>query len=371
MFDDRYVPALDGAAEARRHASTVLMFAGLAAGDAYADSAQRIGEISQTSLAITEGALRAYVRFRNGKQPVLQAQLLLALLRWGAGQGLELREEAASGARAVGWLGRQPAMRRKRPRGNTTRAALVAVANVEQLEATNGSKGSACLPRAAACSMLYPGGSALQGTWEAGAESAAITHGHPVAHVAAGVFATTLRLVREGADPTGAAFRALEVAPGQNAVEAEAAITEVAAALQRAADRSSGGGRYDSVAQFGSWSGRTAEEALAIAVWAVQRGGSLSDVLRRATNHAGERHATGAAAGALWGALAGRDHAERAVHMTAFDAPAPHPLDELPEDLRPRSDEMALVETVAEDAVRILRTGSAIEHADRVRWPGW
>jgi hypothetical protein len=185
------------------------------------------------------------------------------------------------------------------------------------------------------------------------------------------MFATTLRLVREGADPAGGALRALEVASDQDAVTDERAIAEVAAHLQRATDRAAGGGAFDSVKQFDGWHGRTAEQALAIAVWAVQRGGDLGDVLDRATNHGGERHATGAAAGALWGAPAGREHADRTQEWFEPDAPVPHPLDELPERLRPRSDELALAEAVAEDAVRILRAGSAIEHADRVRWPGF
>lgn len=370
MFDDVYEPARDRTVEGRRHASTLLMFAGLAVGDAHADSSRRISEITQTSLAVTEGALRGYVRFRNGKQPVLESQLLLAMLRWAVGQELELRPETASHARVTGWLGRQAPMLIRRPQGNTTRAALVS-AGVDQYVASNTSKGSACVPRAAGCSLLYPDVQALQGTWEAGAHSAALTHGHPVAHAAAGVFATTLRLVREGADPVGGAFRALEIASDQNAVTDEHAVAEVAAHLQKAADRSAGGGTYESVEQFGGWHGRTAEQALAIAVWAVQRGGDLGDVLKRATDHGGERRSTGAAAGALWGALTGRHHADRAENSIAFDAPAPHPLDELPDDLRPRSDELALVEAVAEDAARLLRAGSAIEYADRVRWPGW
>jgi hypothetical protein len=49
----------------------------------------------------------------------------------------------------------------------------------------------------------------------------------------------------------------------------------------------------------------------------------------------------------------------------------PQPLDEIPDELLPRGDDVALVEAVAEDLVRIVRAGSAIEVGDRRRWPGW
>src|SRR4051794_29942644 len=94
-----------GFAHAReRHASVVLTFAGLASGDAAAAAGGRIGEISQTTLAIAEGAIRGWIRFRNGKQPLAQDQFRRALLRWGVGQGLELQPDTKELASVHGWL---------------------------------------------------------------------------------------------------------------------------------------------------------------------------------------------------------------------------------------------------------------------------
>lgn len=369
MFEGAYREPADPEAEARRHASIVLTFGGLASGDAYADGGRRIGEITQTALAVAEGAIRGYIRFRGGKQPVAQAQFLLALLRWASVQGVDLNSQAAAAARVHGWLARQPAMRERRPRGNTARQALAA-ATPEHLAASNESKGSACLPRAAACSLLYPDGDGPAGAFTTGAESAAVTHGHPVAQVSAGVFAVMLRLIREGNDVRAAATRALGVAREADPVGGAQAVTEVEHHVTTALGRSEGGGTYSSASEFG-WHGRTAEQALAIAIWAVAGHESPTDVLDRATKHGGERHATGAAAGALWGALAGCRHADRNRELDLDGRAAPQPLDELPEQIRPRGDDLATVESVAEDLVRIVRSGSAIEYADWVRWPGY
>jgi ADP-ribosylglycohydrolase len=369
MFDDDYRPIPDVQTEFRRHGSLVLMFAGLAAGEAHTDPDRRIGEITQTSLAAAGGVIRAYIRFRNGKQPVAHAQILLGLLRWAAVQELDLRPETERQAWVTGWLERQPGMRERRLRGNTTRQALAAV-KPEQLTASNNSKGAACVPRAAACSLLYPDIESPDGTFVTAAESAATTHGHPIARVASGVFAAALRFIREGNSVPDGLRAGLRLGHEPTVEADQGALADVEHHVTKALDRSAGGGKYESAADFG-WRGRTAEQALAIAAWAVNSGGGLEDVLRRATGHGGEQHSTGALAGALWGAQAGREQADRAFESDTYDAPVPQPLDEIPDELLPRGDDVALVEAVAEDLVRILRAGSAIEVGDRRRWPGW
>jgi ADP-ribosylglycohydrolase len=128
-----------------------------------------------------------------------------------------------------------------------------------------------------------------------GARAAAITHGHPSGYWTAGAIAAIVRLICEGVE-TGEAVRQV-IAMLQHRARSE----ETVAALRRALDP-----RIATIDELGE--GWVGEEALAMGVHAVLRGGSLKEVLMIAVNHDGDSDSTGSIAGQIWGAREGVAH---------------------------------------------------------------
>ncbi|RKQ90870.1 ADP-ribosylglycohydrolase [Solirubrobacter pauli] len=356
----------DGEALRRRQAAAVLTLAGLAAGDARANHG-RAGELTQLALATAEAGLRGYIRFRGGKQPSWPEQVLHAYLRWAAVQGVPLRAEVRDATAVQAWLSAQPIMREVRPQGNTTRGALSAALHGPS-GPPNTSKGAACVPRAAACAALSPvlGFDGPRGLASVAIDTAAVTHGHPIAHAATAGFVVLLHHIGQGHELIGATQRTIGLLTDSDPITDAGACATVAQHLQAALDRSLGGGAYTHAKQFG-WAGHVAEEALAIGVWAAAHD-DLATALARAGDHGGERHATQAIAGAIWGALAAQRYSQRGDH-DPLEAVA-QPLEEIPDALLPPAGQSAVIERVADDLVRLCRPGSVITGLDERRWPG-
>lgn len=357
----------DGETLRRRQAAAVLTLAGLAAGDARANRG-RAGELTQLALATAEAGLRGYIRFRGGKQPSWPDQVLRAYLRWAAVQGVPLRAEVRDAAAVQAWLSSQPFMREVRPQGNTTRAALSAAVHGPWTP-PNTSKGAACVPRAVACAVLSPvlGFEDPRGLASVAIDTAKVTHGHAVAHAAAAALVVLVHRLGQGHKLIGATQRTIALLTDSDPITDAGACATVAQHLQKALDRSSGGGAYTHAKHFG-WSGHVAEEALAIGVWAAAHD-DLGATLARAGDHGGERHATQAIAGAIWGALAAQRYTRRGDHEPL--GAVGQPLDEIPAASRPPAEQTAVIERVADDVVRLCHPGSTVTGIDERRWPGW
>jgi ADP-ribosylglycohydrolase len=139
-----------------------------------------------------------------------------------------------------------------------------------------------------------------QEVFQAGVDSAALTHGHPTALASTGFLAALInRLLR--AEPLrnaiAGAIDELKSYPGHE--EALLAIEHaISLATTRAPDA-------DSVEKLGE--GWIAEEAVAISLYCVLVSKSFPDAVLLAVNHSGDSDSTGAIAGNLWGVMRGID----------------------------------------------------------------
>ncbi|MFP4615436.1 MAG: ADP-ribosylglycohydrolase family protein [Thiohalorhabdus sp.] len=138
-------------------------------------------------------------------------------------------------------------------------------------------------------------------SYEVGARSAALTHGHPAGYAAAGTMAATVRLLRDGRGLAQAAEATLPMLAGTlGSAEAREALRD---ALARGAAPDPD--PFADVRALGE--GWVAEEALAIGLYAALRGRDFPDVVRIAASHGGDSDSTAAIAGQLYGAWRGTD----------------------------------------------------------------
>jgi ADP-ribosylglycohydrolase len=156
----------------------------------------------------------------------------------------------------------------------------------------NDSKGCGGVMRVA------PAGLAGGDPFALGCEAAALTHGHPSGHLAAGAMALMVSELISGRDlrvAAGAAIRKLEQ------VEDGEEVTAALNAAVRAADL--GSLSADEIGNLGE--GWTAEEALAIATHCALTATSFRSGVLHAVNHSGDSDSTGAICGNLLGAALG------------------------------------------------------------------
>jgi ADP-ribosylglycohydrolase len=241
-----------------------------------------ITDDTQMTLFTAEGLLRA----RRHGGDVTDA-LWQAYQRWLLTQG-----PAPAGRGADGWLIGQEFLHHPRSPGLTCLSALEDGRPGTAGQAVNNSKGCGGVMRVA------PAGLAGGDPFALGCQAAALTHGHPSGHLAAGAFAQMIGDLVRGhalADAAGAALAAVSEVPGGN---------EVSAALARAVlTAAEGPPSTEAMCSLGE--GWVAEEALAVAVYcALTAAGFRSGVLL-AVNHGGDSDSTGAICGNLLGASLG------------------------------------------------------------------
>ena len=131
------------------------------------------------------------------------------------------------------------------------------------------------------------------------ARCAAQTHGHPSGYLSAGVLASMVRDLLDGAEPVRSARRALDIARHWQGAEETVAAVEHALELAGRSNADHAG----AVAQLGEgWIG---EEALAVALYAALVASEFSDAMRIASNHDGDSDSTASIAGQVYGAWKG------------------------------------------------------------------
>jgi len=291
----------------------------------------RVGAITddtQMTLFTAEGLIRAWVRCKwhgSGHPPSV---VWHAYLRWLHTQGGRARsaaeeERAGGGDRGAadevqsftehegfpdGWLIGERFLHQRRAPGNTCLSALRSGRMGSVDRAINDSKGCGGVMRSAPAGLvegdrglvaLGCGDGELEGSFELGADLAAITHGHPSGYLPAGVIAATIHRLVHGATLDAALDAARALLPGrprhQETLVALDRAREVAARAPVSPERleSLGGG----------WVG---EEAMAIAVAAAL---AFCDdpprALLAAVNHSGDSDSTGSICGQLLGAAWG------------------------------------------------------------------
>jgi ADP-ribosyl-[dinitrogen reductase] hydrolase len=267
-----------------------------------------ITDDTQMTLFTLEGVVRAHVRQRVAGDADVVRVLHRAYLRWLYTQGDQVPRSVLTGEAII-----EPGLYAQRAPGHTCLTALRETADGTRLgtidRPLNDSKGCGGVMRAAPIA-LWPGTPAE--VFGLGAESAALTHGHPSGYLTAGALAVIVaHLLQDGA---------LDAAIDQARTELIRwrGHEEVLTALDNAVLLAGRGRPTPEAITERLGAGWVAEEALAIAVCAALAAEDVHDGLRIAVNHSGDSDSTGAICGNILGARDGtgaiparlRDHVE-------------------------------------------------------------
>lgn len=239
--------------------------------------------------------------------PALAAACRSAYLRWGATQGIQgVCQGAGIGGAADGATGPQaslqysPAMRHLRAPGNTCLSAIRAGAAGTLQQPINDSKGCGGVMRTAPIGLMRGAAPAL--ALRLGCMAGALTHGHVDGWLPAGMVASAVRRLMQGAGLEAALQDTLALA--QACTAESPAPTRSPRLLERALVLARSGVAAR-VAHGELGEGWTGDEALAIAAHAVLRASSFEEAIRSAANHDGDSDSTASIAGQLHGAHAG------------------------------------------------------------------
>jgi ADP-ribosylglycohydrolase len=140
------------------------------------------------------------------------------------------------------------------------------------------------------------------------AEAAALTHGHPSGYLSAGMVATIVRLLIDGAhlEPMkGGQHESGAIQECCWILTSYPGHEETLAAVNRARAIAAEGAKDHAAAVERLGAGWVGEEALAIALYSVLSANSFVEAVSIAANHSGDSDSTASIAGQLWGAMNG------------------------------------------------------------------
>ncbi|MFJ4921080.1 ADP-ribosylglycohydrolase family protein [Streptomyces sp. NPDC088725] len=248
---------------------------------------------TQLTLFTVDGLIRAQVRRDTGAWHP-PSDVHRAYLRWAATQhdwGPDVRRKDNGWLALEEWLyvRRDPARACLNGLGDETMGTLDRPKNP-------GAQDAGALVRSAPFGLLV--GWEPQLVFQLAMECAALTHGHPSAYLSAGAFAVIVHGLARGESLETGAQRALALLaqrPGHQPVTE--ALRDALGAVRQGIP---GPAR---IVALGA--GRTARDALAVAVYCTLVGEDVRHGLRLAVNHDGPSGATGALCGALLGVLHG------------------------------------------------------------------
>jgi len=276
----------------------------------YTTAFERPGTLTddtQMMLFTGEGLLRAHVKQSLEGSANVAAVVSHAYQRWLATQGTTTSLLDATGDQ--GWLIEHRELHEKRVPGHTCLAALSAMPALGA-RARNDSRGCGGAVRVAPVGLFCardPGasdGRAARVAFDMGSELAALTHGHPTAQVAAGAFAGLIALLAREWELDEAIDEVMPLVVRRPlGAETQRAI-ERAVAIARA-----GPADADRIKALGE--GWSADEALAIALYAALASRDFTSGVLVAVNHDGDSDSTGLMAGNLLGAWHGIDNVPR------------------------------------------------------------
>lgn len=272
----------------------------------------QVTDDTQMTVFTVEALIRAHNRWRSKGIANTAAVAHRAYLRWLETQdgGTPAYDEAFAlglsphrttngdaGEWAKSWLLDMPSLRARRAPGKTCLSALRSGRLGTPDHQINNSKGCGGLMRIAPVGLAVdPPRAFVMGT-----ELAAITHGHPTGHLAAGFFAAVVSFVARGADLREAIESAIPLLRERAQHEETLAAIEAAVALAR----SDAAPAPEVVESLGR--GWVAEEALAITLYCAVVSRSFGEAVLLAVNHSGDSDSTGSLVGNLLGAHRGRE----------------------------------------------------------------
>jgi ADP-ribosylglycohydrolase len=249
---------------------------------------------AQLMMFTAEGLIRAEVRSVCKGICHPPSVVRQAYLRWLATQGITGASEPLEGPN-TGWLSSVKALHRRRGPGKGTIEALQKADIFNISHSANTSKGNGALTR------IAPVGLIANEPFKLAMEIAALTHGHVTGWLAPAFFAKMLHELAVGASIEAA------VARGRAPVEENHCGDEVLIALDRAAMAATqvriGADPRTVVRTLGR--GRTADEALQIALFCVYTSRGVREALSLSVAHDGDTDATATLVGAVLGAVGG------------------------------------------------------------------
>jgi ADP-ribosylglycohydrolase len=255
-----------------------------------------VSDDTQMTMFTAEGLIRAYERMRDRGIVSTETVVWRAYKRWLQTQGFQSPAGELDGE--PGWLIGEPSLHEPRAPGNTCISALRARSAHDGAPANNNSKGCGGVMRVAPAGLL-PAFFDTRSAFELATKLATLTHGHPTGYLAAGALAAIVRNLLDGASHEASTAGALEFLSEDRAGEETAGAIEHALALASKPSRDPA----EDVARLGQ--GWTAEEALAIGLYAAMRSYNFREVVCIAANHDGDSDSTASIAGQIYGAANG------------------------------------------------------------------
>jgi ADP-ribosylglycohydrolase len=255
---------------------------------------------TQMTLFTLEGLIRANVRTDRG------LGFTVAVVQHAYDRWLDTQTLPRPSGERDGWLHGEQWLYARRAPGNTCLTALTearkGAAKIPQFgaQAINNSKGCGGVMRVAPFGLL-PQRFPTEWVFDAAAEAAGYTHGHPTGKLASGTLAVIVHELCDGAGLDDAISRATDVLVQHEGHEE----TSTALKLARHLAATAPAGPVTVERLGGGW---IAEEALAIAVYAALAHpgpDQVLDALALAVTHSGDSDSTGAICGNLLGALHG------------------------------------------------------------------
>lgn len=254
-----------------------------------------ITDDTQMTLFTAEGMLRA---IKGGNERVIwhpTTAIYDAYQRWLVTQGYPKHEQYED--IYDGWLLEVKELHASRAPGNTCLSALLSREMGTIEKPINNSKGCGAVMRVAPVALALP--SDKEHIFKVGAESGAITHGHPSGYLSAGALAYIIAAIIEGSDLLEAVMQAVGVLKEYEGHE------ECLTALTNAVELADSG-LTDSEAFEKLGEGWVGEEALAIAVYcALKYRDDFKKAIIASVNHSGDSDSTGAITGNIVGAYLG------------------------------------------------------------------
>lgn len=285
------------------------------------DGLARFSDDTQMTLFTAEGYILGYRRAtERGIDASVDLYIHEAYLCWLKTQGYPAESLWMNSSRLVAI----PELNHCRAPGNTCLSALVS-GDIGAIEAPlNNSKGCGGVMRTAPLGFVRrsdgsnPFGSPLVN----GAKAAAITHGHPMGYIPAGMLSDIVdRCIYENYDSleelVTASFEATEALfAGYEGMERFEEMIRLALTLAAVPVEEDEGVETDEAAISEIGEGWVGDEALAIAIYAaIRHRDDVKAALRAASNHSGDSDSTAAIAGNILGAWLGEYPADWAEKL--------------------------------------------------------
>jgi ADP-ribosylglycohydrolase len=254
-----------------------------------------VSDDSQMSAFTLEGLISALRKNPEATEQEYEFELRQAYSNWLFSQGLE--NGLASPSRSY-LLSQDIVLHRRNP-GMTCISALSDMFTLMPSSARNDSRGCGAVMRVAPIGMLgYQKGWDEKKTFSLAECSAFITHNHPTAATASGLFAVLIQKLLSSTTLLNAANELINTYGGYS--YNKAAVKPLVKAVKHVSLNTP---PLESINDIGL--GWTSEEALGIAVYCMMKASSFENLLYLSIVHDGDSDSTASMAGNLWGALNG------------------------------------------------------------------